>query len=47
MVSDDGQTVRLTLHAETGAVAAVELDPIRAITLAGKLIGAAASRLSR
>jgi hypothetical protein len=31
---------------EQGVVAAVELDPIRAITLAGKLIEAVLSRLS-
>jgi hypothetical protein len=45
VVSDDGQTIRLTLYAEIGAVAAAELDPIRAITLAGKLIEAALPRL--
>lgn len=45
MASDDGQTMRLTLYVETGAVAAVELDPIHAITLAGKLIEAGLSRL--
>jgi hypothetical protein len=33
------------LHAETNTVAAVELDPIRAITLAGELIEAALARL--
>jgi hypothetical protein len=48
VVSDDGQTtIRMTLYAETGAVAAVELDPIRAITLAGKLIEAVLPRLSK
>jgi len=46
VVSDDGQTVRLTLYAETGAVAALELDSIRAITLVGKLIEAALPRLN-
>jgi hypothetical protein len=45
VVSDDGQTTRLPLHAETGAVAAVELDPIRAIALAGKLIDVALAKL--
>jgi hypothetical protein len=45
VVSDDGRTVRLTLFAETGAVAAVELDPIRAIRLASKLIDAALPKL--
>jgi hypothetical protein len=39
VVSDDGQTTRLT-----GAVAAVTLSPV---ALAGKLIEAAGSRLSR
>jgi hypothetical protein len=34
------------LHAETGAVAAVELDPIRAITRAGRLIDAALPMLA-
>jgi hypothetical protein len=33
------------LFAETGAVAAVDLDPIRAIALAGRLIEAALARL--
>jgi hypothetical protein len=45
VVSDDGRTVRLTLCAETGAVAAVELDPTRAVALAGELIEAALVRL--
>jgi hypothetical protein len=47
VVSDDGQTIRLTLYAETGTIAAVDLDPIRAITLAGKLIDGALPRLSK
>jgi hypothetical protein len=46
VVRDDGQTIRMTLYAETGAVAAVELDPIRAVTRAGKLINAALPRLN-
>jgi hypothetical protein len=46
VVSDDGQTMRLMLHAETGAVVAVELDPIRAITLARELIEAALPKLA-
>jgi hypothetical protein len=45
-VSDDGQKVRLTLYAETGSLTAVELDPVRAITLTGKLIGAALPNLA-
>jgi hypothetical protein len=47
VVSDDGKVIRLTLYVETGAVAAVELDPIRAITLAAELIDAALLRLNR
>jgi hypothetical protein len=46
VVSDGGQTVRLTLCAETGAVVAVELDPTRAVALAGELIEAALARLN-
>jgi hypothetical protein len=45
MVSDDGQTIRMTLYAETGTIAAVNLDPIRAITLASKLIDVALAKL--
>jgi hypothetical protein len=45
-VSDDGDTIRLTLYAETGAVAAMELDPIRAIMPAGELIDAALASLA-
>jgi hypothetical protein len=46
VVADDGQTIRLTLYAETGAVAAVDLDPLRAIALAGELIDAALPKLA-
>ena len=46
MISEDGPTIRLTRHAETGTVAAVELDPIRAITLAGELINKAPPKLA-
>jgi hypothetical protein len=46
VVSDDGQKIRLTLHGETGAVAAAPLDPIRAIALASELIDAAAPKLA-
>jgi hypothetical protein len=46
VVTDDGQAIRLTLYAEIGTIAAVELDPILAITLAGNLIDAALLRLS-
>ncbi|HKM73915.1 MAG TPA: hypothetical protein VJX94_28275 [Stellaceae bacterium] len=45
VVSDDGQAVRLTLYAEIGAIAAMDLDPIRAIGLAGKLIDGAAEAM--
>jgi hypothetical protein len=44
---DDGEVPRLTLYAEAGAVAAVELDPVRAVGLAGRLIAAASLRLRR
>jgi hypothetical protein len=44
-VSDDGTRIGLTLYSEAGAVAAVELDPIRAATLAGRLLLAALPRL--
>jgi hypothetical protein len=47
MVTDDGQTtIRMTLYDETGAVAAVELSPVRAVGIAAELIEAALSRLS-
>jgi hypothetical protein len=46
VVNDDGQEIRLTLHGETGAVAAAPLDPVRAIGLAGELIAAALPKLS-
>jgi hypothetical protein len=46
VITDDGQTIRLTLHGETGAVAAAPLDPVRAVALADELIRAALQRLS-
>jgi hypothetical protein len=46
VVSDDGQSIRLALHTDTGVIAAVELDPIRAISLAGELIDAALPKLA-
>lgn len=46
MVTNDCQTIRLMLHVETGTGAAVELDPIRAISLAGNLIDAALPKLA-
>jgi hypothetical protein len=45
VVADDGRQIRLTIYSETGAVAEVALDPVRAITIAGKLIEAALPRL--
>jgi hypothetical protein len=47
VVSDDGRTIRLALYADTGAVAAVVLDPVYAIGLANRLLAAALSRLQR
>jgi hypothetical protein len=47
VVSDDAKVIRLTLFAETGAVASVEVDPIRAIAVAAELIDAALPRLTR
>jgi hypothetical protein len=45
VVSDDGEAIRLTLYGEGGSVAAVELDLVRAVALAGRLLKAAAPRL--
>jgi hypothetical protein len=45
VISDGSAAIRLTLYAEAGAVAAVALDPSRAIGLAGKLIAAALPKL--
>jgi hypothetical protein len=39
VVSDDGREIRLTLYGEAGAIASMALDPVRAIALAGRLIG--------
>jgi hypothetical protein len=46
VVSDDGQTIQLTSYAQSGAVAAALLDPVRAVALADELIRAALQRLS-
>jgi hypothetical protein len=46
VVSDDGRGIRLTLYAEAGAAAAIVLDPIRAVALAGWLLATALPRLS-
>jgi hypothetical protein len=45
VVGDDGREIRLTLYAKTGAVPATVLDPVRAVALAQRLIGAALPRL--
>jgi hypothetical protein len=45
VVSDDGREIRLTVYSEAGCVAAVALDPVRAVGLAAKLIEAAVPRL--
>jgi hypothetical protein len=46
-VSHNGQTIRLTLFAETGAVAAAELEPVTAIGLASELIETGLLQLNR
>jgi hypothetical protein len=45
VVADDGVTIKLVSYTEAGAVAAVALDPRRAVHLAGDLIAAASRRL--
>jgi hypothetical protein len=45
VVADDGREIRLTLYAESGTVATVALDPVRAIRMAGELIEAALPKL--
>ena len=45
VLTDDGDTARLTLYGNTGAVAAVPLSPLRLVGLAGELIAAAMRRL--
>ena len=45
VVSDGGVKLQQTLYAATGAVAAVELDPIRAVELASRRIEAALPRV--
>jgi hypothetical protein len=46
VVSDDGETVRVALYTEIGAIAAAPVAPARAIALAGELIAAAAPKLA-
>jgi hypothetical protein len=45
IIADDGREIRLTLFTGVGAVAAVALNPQRAVDLAGKLIAAALPKL--
>jgi hypothetical protein len=45
VVADDGRKIGLTFYAQSGAVAAVALDPVRAIRMAGELIDAALPKL--
>jgi hypothetical protein len=45
VVADDGREIRLTRYAESGTVATVALDPVRAIRMAGQLIEAALPKL--
>ena len=45
IVADDGSAIRLVLYREDEAVAAVTVNPVRAIALAGDLIAAAAPKL--
>jgi hypothetical protein len=45
VVSDDGTEIRLTLYTNAHAAAAIDLDPVRAVRLAGKVIAAALPRL--
>ena len=47
VVSDDSKAIRLRLYGEGGSVAAVELDLVRAVALAGPMLKAAAPRLRR
>ena len=46
VVTDDGVTIRLSAYRGDTLAAEVELSPLRAITLAGELIAAAARRLA-
>jgi hypothetical protein len=45
VLADDGREIRLTVSTEAAAPAAVVLDPVRAIRMAGELIEAALPRL--
>jgi hypothetical protein len=45
VLADDGQTVRLVLYRGPDTVGAVELDSVRCVVLAQRLLDAAARRL--
>jgi hypothetical protein len=45
VVSDDGEKIALTFYAADGAACGLELDPVHAVALAGRLIEAASVRL--
>ena len=47
IVADDNRTIMLTIYREEEALAAIALDPARAVGLSGKLAAAAHRRLSR
>jgi hypothetical protein len=44
-VSDDGRVIRWVIYSEAAIVAAVMVDPLRAVALAAKLIAAAVLKL--
>jgi hypothetical protein len=46
VVADDGREIRLTVYTEADTAAVVVLDPVRAIRIAGELIGAALPKLN-
>ena len=45
VVADEGERILLTFYSEAGGVAAAELSPVRAVALAGRLLGTASARL--
>ena len=45
VLADDGEWILQTFYSEAGAVATVELGPVRAVALAGRLLGTASARL--
>ena len=46
LIGNLGEPIALTLYREAEAVAMIALPPIRALALAGELIGAAIRRLA-